>query len=78
MGEGAKLGQNGLKMPHDECRDVDRDSQFLSIFVQDGIQIVFCIEMSRSPSLIASVPAGVVDTALDHNDDSQVGFKKPP
>ena len=57
---------------------MDRNSQILSIFVQDGIQIVFCIEMSTIPSLIASVPAGFVDTALDHNDDSQVGFKKPP
>ena len=48
------------------------------IFVQDRIQIVFCIEMSRNPSLIASVPASFVHTVLDHNDDSLVGFKKPP
>ena len=45
---------------------------------KDGIQFFFCIEMSTIPSLIASVPAGFVDTALDHHDDSQVGLKKPP
>ena len=52
--------------------------KFCRFLYKTEYKLFFCIEMSTIPSLIASVPAGFVDTALDHNDDSQVGFKKPP
>ena len=52
--------------------------KFCRFFYKTEFNLFFRIKMSRIPSLIAAVPAGFVDTALDRNDDSQVGFKKPP